>query len=227
MARFKNRVEAGRLLGERLAGYRAENPIVLGVPRGGVPVAYQVARALGARLDVWVVRKVGVPWHPEVGVGAVAEGGLVYLNHDIMKNLRLSEESLAAAIQEQQAEVVQRVQRFRDGHGKPDLQGQTVIVVDDGIATAGTVRATIASLRREGPAAIVVAVPVVAADVARALEYEVDELVALRTPRELFAIGLWYEDFSQVADEEAIRLLEKARREQQQANAEVSHETVH
>jgi putative phosphoribosyl transferase len=227
MAKFRNRVEAGRALAARLVAYQDLKPIVLGLPRGGVPVADQVARALRAPLDVWVVRKVGVPWYPELGVGAVAEGGLVYLNRDIMSNLQLSEDALAGAIQQQQAEVDARVKRFRGGHPKPVLRDRTVIVVDDGIATGGTVRATVASLRREQPATIVLAVPVAAADIIRSLQYEVDDLIALRAPRDLYAIGLWYEDFSQVADDEVVRLLENARREQRSTNAEVSHETIH
>lgn len=215
MARFRNRVEAGRLLADRLTAYRDQKPIVLGLPRGGVPVAYQVARALNAPLDVWVVRKIGVPWHPEVGVGAVAEGGLVYLNRDIMSNLQLSEEALSDTIREQQAEVAERVKRFRGNHPRPALRERTVIVVDDGIATGGTVRAIVASLRKEQPKKIVLAVPVVAADLQRALQYEVDELVSLRAPHDLYAIGLWYEDFTQVADEEVVRLLDSARRERE------------
>jgi putative phosphoribosyl transferase len=227
MAKFRNRVEAGRSLAARLVAYRDLKPIVLGLPRGGVPVADQVARALRAPLDVWVVRKVGVPWYPELGVGAVAEGGLVYLNRDIMSSLQLSEDALAGAIQQQQAEVDARVKRFRGCHPKPVLRGRTVIVVDDGIATGGTVRATVASLRREQPATIVLAVPVAAADVVRSLQYEVEDLIALQAPRDLHAIGLWYEDFSQVADDEVVRLLENARREQRSTNTEVSHETIH
>lgn len=227
MARFRNRIEAGRLLAARLAAYRDQSPIVLGLPRGGVPVAYQVARALEAPLDVWIVRKIGVPWHEEVGVGAVAEGGLVYLNRDIMKSLQLSEENLAATIERQQAEVAERVKRFRGHHARPVLRDRTVLVVDDGIATGGTVRATIASLRKEQPKAIVLAVPVAAADIARSLQYEVDELVSLKTPHDLYAIGLWYEDFTQVADEEVVRLLEHARSEQRSAKTEASHETIH
>ncbi|HVY31963.1 MAG TPA: phosphoribosyltransferase family protein [Polyangiaceae bacterium] len=222
MATFENRVSAGIALAQRLAAYRAQKPIVLGLPRGGVPVAYQVARALDAPLDVCVVRKVGVPWHPELGVGAVAEGGLVYLNRDIMSNLQLTEEGLTDIIRREQSEVTQRIQRFRGNHPRPPLKDRTLIVVDDGIAMGGTVRAAIASLRQERPKAIVLAVPVVAADVARALQYEVDELVALSTPHNLYAIGLWYEDFSQVPDEEVVRLLEMARREQQTSTAEVS-----
>jgi putative phosphoribosyl transferase len=211
MAAFSNRIEAGRLLAERLAHYGPRKPIVLGLPRGGVPVAYQVARALHAPLDVCVVRKVGVPWYSELGIGAVAEGGVIYLDHDMMDRLQLTAEGVAEIVQQRQAEVVQRALRFRAGHARPALRDRTVIVVDDGIATGGTVRAALASLRREGPRALVVAVPVVAADVAPTLRHEADELVYLRAPRELEAVGRWYDDFTQVLDEEVVQLLESAR----------------
>jgi putative phosphoribosyl transferase len=213
MTKFRNRVEAGRLLASRLSEYRAQEPLVLGLPRGGVPVADQVARALHAPLDVWVVRKIVAPPHTELGVGAVAEGGLVYLNHDIMRELQLTEDSLAEAIEEQKRAVAERVQRFRGNRPRPELRERSLLVIDDGIATGGTVRATLASLRKERPASITLAVPVAAADVARSLSHEVDELVTLRTPHELYAVGLWYDDFTQVTDQEVSRLLENARRE--------------
>jgi len=213
MSQFKNRVEAGRQLAPLLKEYAAQHPLILGLPRGGVPVAYEVARALGAPLDVWIVRKIGVPWHPEVGVGAVVEGGYSYLNRDILNNIQLSEADLADAVALKRREVAERVELFRGDRGRPSLRGRTVIVVDDGIATGGTVHATITSIRAEGPKTVVFAVPVVAADVARVLEQEVDHLVSLRTPRDLYAIGLWYEDFTQVSDDEVLRLLARARRE--------------
>jgi putative phosphoribosyl transferase len=215
MARFKDRVEAGSLLAAKLADHRARNPVVLALPRGGVPVAFPIAHALAAPLDIWVVRKLGAPGQPELGVGAVAEGGFAYINHDIVENLKLAPQALAEAVEQKRSEVAARVQRLRGDRPRPVLRDRAVIVVDDGIATGGTVRATIASLREEHPRSIALVVPVVAADVARALEYEVDELVFLRAPRDLYAIGQWYEDFTQVSDEEVKRLLERARHDLQ------------
>lgn len=211
MTRFPDRNEAGRRLAAELRPYAVEAPIILALPRGGVPVAYEVARALGGQLDVWVVRKIGVPWHPELGVGAVAEDGYVYLNQDILDNIGLSGPSLAQAIEQQRHEVEERVVKFRAGHPRPVLRDRTVIIVDDGIATGGTVRAAIRSIRSQRPRTLVLAVPVAAASVAATLASEVDRLVCLRTPRDLYAIGLWYDDFSQVPDQEVVALLERAR----------------
>lgn len=192
-----------------------------------------VDKAVGARhlrrqapLDVCISRKIGVPWQPELGVGAVAEGGVVCLDHHTLQNLGLTVEDLADVIQREQAEVALRVERFRGGRARPALQARTVIVVDDGIAMGGTMRAAIASLRRERPRAIVAAVPVAAADAADALQEEVDQLVSLVTPRNLSAIGAWYEDFKQVSDAEVVGFLDSARRAQHPGQ-EVSHETVH
>ena len=213
MLRFQDRREAGQKLGALLLPYALKNPVILALPRGGVPVAYEVAKALGAPLDIWVVRKIGVPWHPELGVGAVAEGGFVHLNHDILHNVGLADGKLEAAIENQRREVEARVTRFRDGYPAPILKARTVIVVDDGIATGGTVRAAIRSIRAQSPKSVVLAVPVVAAATVKTLAPEVDRLVYLRAPHELYAIGLWYDDFSQVPDEAVVRLLERARTE--------------
>lgn len=214
MTRFPNRNEAGRQLAAELSTYATESPIILALPRGGVPVAYEVARALGGQLDVWVVRKIGVPWHPELGVGAVAEDGYVYLNQDILDNIGFSGPALTRAITQQRREVEDRVVKFRGGHPRPVLRDRTVIMVDDGIATGGTVRAAIRSIRSQQPKTLVLAVPVAAADIATTLASEVDRLVCLRTPRDLYAIGLWYDDFTQVPDQDVVALLERTRHEQ-------------
>ena len=210
MHRFHDRIDAGRQLAVALEDQAAAQPLILALPRGGVPVAYEVAKHLGAPLDVWVVRKIGLPWHPEVGVGAVAEDGVVHLNHDILNSVVLDDAVLQAAIANQRREVEERVRKFRAGRPQPNLSGQTVLVVDDGIATGGTVRAAIASIRAQRPKRIVLAVPVAAAATVRVLETEVDELVCLRKPHDLYAIGVWYEDFAQVPDEQVVRLLESA-----------------
>jgi putative phosphoribosyl transferase len=210
---FRNRRDAGRRLAAALRAHETEQPIVLALPRGGVPVGYEVARALHAPLDVWIVRKIGVPWHPELGVGAVAEGGHVLLNQDILAHVGLSGDVLTKAIESKQREVDERVRRIRGGHPQPVLRGRTVIVVDDGIATGGTVRAVIQSIRAHGPKAIVLAVPVAARQTVRAIAPEVDRMVCLKAPADLHAIGLWYAEFHQVPDEDVTRLLDRARLE--------------
>ena len=212
-ARFHDREDAGKKLAAELRGYASEQPIVLALPRGGVPVGYEVAKALGAPLDVWVVRKIGVPWQPELGVGAVAEGGAVYLSDDLMEQLELSEDVIADAVAVKRKEVAQRVKKFRGGRPGPALRGRTVILVDDGIATGGTVHAAIESIREQGPRRIVLAVPVAASQSLRELTPLVDKVVALLAPSDLAAIGYWYDDFDQVQDDEVVALLERARRE--------------
>jgi putative phosphoribosyl transferase len=214
MAEFRDRWDAGRRLAAALGDLRGEQPIVLALPRGGVPVGYEVARALGAPLDVWVVRKVGVPWHPELGMGAVAEGGYLHLSQEIVERVGVAEEEVLDVIEKERAKVEERVRRFRGGRPKPALQGRTVILVDDGIATGGTVRAAIQAVKAELPRKLVLAVPVAPADAVEELGGEVDDLVCLLAPPDLYAIGIWYEDFGQVSDEEVTRLLELSRAEQ-------------
>jgi putative phosphoribosyl transferase len=212
MRRFRDREEAGRELAAALRSYREQHPIVLALPRGGVPVGYEIARALSAPLDVWIVRKVGVPWHPELGLGAVAEGGHVHITPEVLRHAGLSDAELSEAIERKRREVEERVSKFRGSHPPPALRGRTVILVDDGIATGGTVRAAIHSIRAQQPASLVLAVPVASPDTVRALAKEVDEVVCLMMPEDLYAIGLWYENFDQVSDEEVKELLERARR---------------
>lgn len=222
MHRFRDRQDAGRRLAAELRSYAGEQPIILALPRGGVPVAYEIAHTLHAPLDVWVVRKVGVPWHAELGAGAVAEGGYVYLNPEVLGPVGLSEADLAQTVLAKQQEVEQRVRLFRGSRPRPALRNRTVILVDDGIATGGTVRVAVRSIRAEQPRAIVLAVPVAAPDSLRALAPEVDRVVCLQTPADLYAIGLWYEDFTQVPDHEVTRLLERARREETEASHAVA-----
>jgi len=209
--RFLNREQAGRQLASRLLGYKAEAPIVLGLPRGGVPVAFEVAQALEAPLDIWVVRKVGAPGFQEYGLGAVAEGGIVYLNPEALDDVGASTEEVQEIVQRKSAEVADRAQRFRGGQPPPRVEGRTVILVDDGIATGGTVRAAIQSLRLARPGKLVLAVPVAASQTLEELQRLADDVVCLFDTPALYAIGAWYEDFQQIPDEEVVRLLELAR----------------
>jgi putative phosphoribosyl transferase len=209
-SKFSDRRQAGRELAEVLQRYAGRQPIVLALPRGGVPVGYEVARALRAPLDVCVVRKIGLPWQPELGLGAVAEGGHVYVDHDLVRRVGISSAELTEAIEAKRLEVEERVKKFRRGRALPNLCGRTVLMVDDGIATGGTTRAAIASIRQHRPEALVLAVPVAEPAVAEELESEVDDLVVLLAPAALHAIGLWYDDFEQVSDAQVIACLERA-----------------
>jgi putative phosphoribosyl transferase len=208
---FRDRHEAGRLLAERLSGYRDQKPIVLALPRGGVVVGYEVARALGAPLDVVVARKLGAPWQPELAVGAIAPRGVRLLNEDVFAWLDISEDELQQIASLEASEMERRMPLFRGDRPEPMLKGKTVILVDDGIATGMTVRAAIEYIGQQEPGHLVLAVPVCAAGTAELLRSEVDDLVSLKTPFELLAIGYWYEDFEQVSDEEVVELLERSR----------------
>lgn len=214
MERFRDREEAGSMLATALGSYREADPIVLALPRGGVPVGYEVARALSAPLDVWVVRKVGVPWHQELGVGAVAEGGHLYINPQIVRSVGLSEDDLSEVIETKRREVEERVLKFRGGRPAPALRDRTVILVDDGIATGGTAFAAVRSIRAQRPKKLILAVPVASPDTVRELEREVDQVVCLLAPDDLYAIGMWYDNFAQVSDGEVVQILERARRGQ-------------
>lgn len=206
--RFRDRGEAGRLLTRRLMDIRIESPVVLALPRGGVPVGYEVAMAMGVPLEVLVVRKLGVPWRPELGMGAIAEGGAMYVNADVLEYADLSEEDVRAVAREESRELARRVRLYRGGLPLPDLRGRTVILVDDGLATGGTARAATRAVRARGPRKLVLAVPVAAAETAEALRHtEVDELVTVQEPGMLGSVGAWYEDFHQVDDEEVLALL--------------------
>ena len=185
-----------------------EDPVVLGLARGGVPVAYEVAKRLGAPLDVLVVRKVGAPGNPEFGIGAIAEGDVRVLNRDIVRHLLLSVEELEAAVARARAEVDVRVQRYRDGRPPVDVKGRTAIVVDDGLATGGTARAALRAVRARGPRKLVLAVPVGAPESVESLREEADEVICLLQPELMWAVGLWYEHFEPTSDAEIAQLLD-------------------
>jgi putative phosphoribosyl transferase len=209
--RFRDRAEAGRVLAAKLAAY-ANRPdvLVLALPRGGVPVGYEVARALGAPLDVFLVRKLGVPGHEELAMGAIATGGARVLNKDVVDVLRIPPETIDAVAAAEQRELGRRAGLYRGNRSPPDVRGRTLILVDDGLATGATMRAAIAALRQQQPARIVVAVPVAASSSCEELCAEVDEVVCAVTPEPFYAIGLWYDDFAPTTDEEVRALLERS-----------------
>jgi putative phosphoribosyl transferase len=207
---FRDRREAGRRLAERLSGLRASSPLVLGLPRGGVPVAFEVARALGAPLDILVVRKLGVPYQPELGMGAVGEDGVRVLNADVLRQAGVTETQLAQVEARERAEVEERATRLRGGRPAIPLQGRTVVIVDDGLATGGTARAAVRVARERGAARVILAVPVAPPETVATLRRDADDVVAVETPEPFFAIGGWYSDFSPTSDDEVVELLVRA-----------------
>ena len=210
-ARFRDRSEAGRYLADALAAYRGRpDVIVLGLPRGGVPVAFEVAQRLDAPMDVFLVRKLGMPGHEEFAIGAIASGGVRVIDWDVVRDHGVSHGQLQAVITAEEQELARREQRYRGTRPFPALAGKTVIVVDDGLATGASMRAAVAALRAEVPARIIVAVPVAPKETCRALRREADDVVCALTPEPFYAVGLWYEDFAQTTDEEVHDLLERA-----------------
>jgi putative phosphoribosyl transferase len=214
---FRDRSEAGRQLAARLAHY-GDHPdvLVLALPRGGVPVGYEVARALHVPMDVFIVRKLGVPGHEELAMGAVATGGVRVLNHQVVQGLGIPDYVIDAVAAWEEQELARRERLYRGKRPAPDVQGKTVILVDDGLATGSTMLAAARALRQLGPARIVVAAPVASRDTCELLKAEVDEVVCAVTPEPFYAVGLWYRDFSQTTDEEVRELLE-------QSASEVAH----
>jgi putative phosphoribosyl transferase len=213
--RFLDRRDAGWQLAGELAGYAGDPGLfVLGLPRGGVPVAYEVARALRAPLDVLVVRKLGVPGHRELAMGAIASGGLRVLNLDVIEALGISPATVESVAENELREIERQRRAYRGEVPFPELPGRTIIVVDDGLATGSTMRAAVGVLRQSNPARVIVAVPVGAAESARSLREEADGVVCLRTPHDFHAVSTWYEDFSQTSDEEVRNLLESSLRKE-------------
>lgn len=209
--RFHDRADAGRYLATLLGAYaRRRDVIVLALPRGGVPVAFEVAQALDAPLDVFLVRKLGMPGHEEFAIGAIASGGVRVVDEEVVRGYGVSEAQLDAITQGEERELARRERMYRGDRPFPDLRGRTVILVDDGLATGASMRAAVAALRHEHPASIVVAVPVAPVETCEALSHDVDAVVCAETPEPFQAVGLWYEEFSQTTDEEVRELLERA-----------------
>ena len=211
MSLFTDRRHAGRVLAAALREYAGRRDlVVLALPRGGVPVAYEVARALHAPLDVFVVRKLGVPGHEELAMGALAPGGLCVLNEDVVRQLDITRQDIVRAARREHEELVRRERAYRGERLRTDVMGRIVLLVDDGLATGSSMRAAIRALRQQQPARIVVAVPVAAPETCAELAAEADDVVCAATPEPFHAVGLWYEDFSQTRDEEVRELLDAA-----------------
>jgi putative phosphoribosyl transferase len=210
--RFQNRAEAGRFLAQQLQPFAGQRDVVaLGLPRGGIPVAFEVARKLRVPLHAFVVRKLGVPKHEELAMGAVASGGICVFNQSVIKTLGISQDSMDEVMARERRELERREQIFRTG-AAPNLSGQTVILIDDGLATGATMRAAVMAVRSQRPARIVVATPVAADETCRLLEDEGTEVVCVQRLKHLDGVGQWYEDFSQTTDEEVWDLLDQASR---------------
>lgn len=209
--RFLNRVEAGQRLAEALHSYaNCPDVLVLALPRGGVPVAFEVAKALNAPLDICLVRKLGVPGHKELAMGAIALGGIRVINHDVVEHLGIHREALDQVSHQEQQELNRRDRLYRGHRPPPDIQGRTIILVDDGLATGSTMQAALATLQTQQPEYVIVAVPVAPRSVCQQLNHRVNEVVCLLTPEPFSAIGNWYENFDQTTDAEVRALLEQS-----------------
>jgi putative phosphoribosyl transferase len=223
MSLFTNRRHAGRVLALELGKYAGRTDVtLLALPRGGVPVAYEVARALGAPLDVFVVRKLGVPGHEELAMGALASGGVCVLNDEVIRSHGITKEDILEATRAEGQELGRRDRAYRGDRPPAEISGKTVIVIDDGLATGSTMRAATQAVRQRAPARVVAAVPVAAPETCSEMREEADEMICAITPEPFYAVGFWYDDFSPTSDEEVRNLLEKARRAQEQRQQDVS-----
>lgn len=210
MRRFRNRTEAGQQLAKKLSAYaNRADLLVLGLPRGGVPVAYEVAVELNVPLDICLVRKLGAPGNKELAMGAIGMGGVMVLNHDVVESLQVSQEAIARVVALEEKELERRDRAYRGDRPFPDLQERAIVLVDDGIATGATLRAAIATLKQQKPASIIVAVPVAPLSSYNELKAEVDEVVSLVTPERFYSISVWYDQFEQTTDEEVRHLLQE------------------
>jgi predicted phosphoribosyltransferase len=207
---FRDRRDAGRRLARELEKYRGDDVVVLALPRGGVPVGYEIAEALGAPLDVFLVRKLGVPGHEELAMGAIATGGVRIINRDVVETVGIGEGEIEAAAAREERELERREKAYRGDRPAPDVEGKTVILVDDGLATGASMRAAVKALKGVKPGRIVVAVPTAAPETCAAFRGEVDEIICAITPEPFWAVGAWYEDFTQTTDDEVRDLIGRA-----------------
>lgn len=216
MALFRDRRDAGRKLAHELLAYANRTDVlVLALPRGGVPVGYEVARALNVRMDIFVVRKLGVPSHEELAMGAIASNGVRVLNQEVLQMLQIQPEAIDAVARQELIELQRRERAYRGGRPAPQLSGQTIILVDDGLATGASMRAAIAGVHAQNPARVVIAVPTAALETCEALEPLVDEIICVTTPEPFDGVSRWYEDFTQITDEDVHTLLEDVTRQLQ------------
>jgi putative phosphoribosyl transferase len=220
VSQFDDRADAGRQLATMLEQYaHRDDIVVLGLPRGGVPVAYEIARALHVPLDIFVVRKLGVPGHEELAMGAIATGGVVVLNQGVLEELHIPERAIDSVAEREWEELNRREALYRGNRPSPDLRGMVVILVDDGLATGSTMRAAVNAVQLQDPARVVVAVPVAAQQVCDEFAQIVDEMVCAATPDPFYAVGLWYRDFSPTSDQEVRDLLEQSKHAATSTNA--------
>lgn len=211
MAFFKDRVDAGKKLAKELSKYANRSDVlILALPRGGVPVAFEVAKELNVKMDVFIVRKLGVPGNEELAMGAIASDNIRVLNEDVVSSFQIPERVIDSVAANELKELERREQAYRGNRPKPEISGKTVILIDDGLATGATMRAAVAALKIKNPTKIVIAVPTAAADTCRFFEEKVDEIICVTTPEPFYGVGAWYGDFSQTTDEEVCELLDKA-----------------
>lgn len=212
MALFKDRVDAGRILAKELSKYASRSDVlILALPRGGVPVAYEVAKALNVKMDVFIVRKLGVPGYEELAMGAIASDNIRVLNEDVVKSFGIPEEVIEKTATKELHELERREKAYRGDRPKPEITNKTVILIDDGLATGATMRAAAAALKTKNPAKIIIAVPTAAADTCEFFEGKVDEIICVATPEPFYGVGAWYGNFSQTTDKEVCDILEKAK----------------
>lgn len=211
MAIFSNRVEAGKRLAEELSKYsNRADVLILALPRGGVPVAFEVAKELNVKMDIFIVRKLGVPGNEELAMGAIASDDVRVLNENVIRSYQIPDRVIATVAANELRELERRERKYRGDHPKPDINGMTVILIDDGLATGATMHAAVEAIKTKNPAKLVVAVPTASPDMCKFFEDKVDEIICATTPEPFYAVGAWYQDFSQTTDEEVIELLDKA-----------------
>ncbi len=211
MALFKDRVDAGKKLAKELSKYANRSDVlILALPRGGVPVAFEVAKELNVELDIFIVRKLGVPGNEELAMGAIASDDVRVLNEDVISSFQIPDRVIAVVAANELREIERRERAYRKNRPKPEIGGKTVILIDDGLATGATMRAAVEALKTKSPAKIIVAVPTAAADTCMFFKERVDEVICVATPEPFYGVGAWYGDFSQTTDEEVCELLDKA-----------------